>query len=67
MTDDQQQALERVRDTCAVLRSFLHTTRTGVPAPVWHATYGQLTGDLQDAAEAAHRAGIPHGVIFANM
>jgi hypothetical protein len=45
----------------------MHTTRTGVPAPVWHATYCQLTGDLQDAVEGANRAGVPEDVIFANM
>ncbi|TQC46659.1 hypothetical protein EEB14_24945 [Rhodococcus sp. WS4] len=67
MNDDQRGALEQVRDTYDVLRSFMHTTRTDIPASVWHATYRQLTGELLDAVSAAQRAGIPEPVIFENM
>jgi hypothetical protein len=31
MNTEQHGALERVRDTCAVLRTFMHTENTGAP------------------------------------
>jgi hypothetical protein len=67
VTDEQRRALERVRDSCAVLGSFLHARTTDVPRAVRRVTYRQLTGDLMDAVAAAHSAGVPEPVIFDNM
>ncbi|CAG7639684.1 hypothetical protein SIM91_03620 [Rhodococcus opacus] len=57
-------ALEHVRDTYAVLRTFMRADNTGVPARVWRDTYRQLTGDLMNAVGAARTAGVPEHVIF---
>ncbi|CAG7634831.1 hypothetical protein SIM91_43405 [Rhodococcus opacus] len=67
MNHHQHDALERVRDAHAVLRSFMHLADTDIPTPVREDTYGQLTDELLDAVGAAHAAGIPEAVIFDNM
>ncbi|UZG59620.1 hypothetical protein [Rhodococcus opacus] len=64
MNADQHGALERVRDACAVLRTFMHAQHTGVSALVWYDTYRQLTGDLMDAVLGARTAGIPEHIIY---
>ncbi|MDV6248024.1 hypothetical protein R1X32_09025 (plasmid) [Rhodococcus opacus] len=64
MTTEQRGALEHVRDTYAVLRTFMRADNTGVPARVWGDTYRQLTGDLMNAVGAARIAGVPEHVIF---
>jgi len=67
MNADQHGALEQVRDTYAVLRTFLGTGNNGIPAIVWYDTYRQLTGDLFEAVVDARRTGIPERIIFDTM
>ncbi|MDT2007108.1 hypothetical protein FXW78_25820 [Rhodococcus opacus] len=67
MNHEQRGALERVRDACAVLSSFMLLADTDIRAPVRGDTYRQLTDELLDAVDAAEAAGIPEAVIFDNM
>lgn len=67
MNAEQQGAFEQLRDTYAVLRTFMSTDNTGVPATIWYDTYRQLTGDLVDAVDGARRAGIPAHIIVDTM
>lgn len=69
MNAEQRHALEQVRDTCAVLHSFMGTTDSTrrISALVWYDTYRQLTSELMDAVVGAQLAGVPEHVIFDNM
>ena len=69
MNDDQRRSLEQVRDTCAMLDSFLTTHPSDRPPPesVRSATFEQLTDDLLDAVTAAQNAGVPEHRIFDSM
>jgi hypothetical protein len=69
MNAEQRHALEQVRDTCAVLHSFMGTTdhTRRVPVMVWYDTYEQLTSELIDAVVGAQLAGVPEHVIFDSM
>ncbi|CAG7633497.1 hypothetical protein SIM91_44075 [Rhodococcus opacus] len=68
MNDDQRRALERVRDTCTMLHSFLTTHPSDRPPErVRSDTFAQLTDDLFDAVTAAQTAGIPEHRIFDSM
>ncbi|MFC9769455.1 hypothetical protein [Rhodococcus jostii] len=68
MNEEQRRALERVRDTCALLHTFL-SIHPGDPPPerVRSATFAQLTDDLMDAVAAAQTVGVPEGRIFDSM
>ncbi|PQP18978.1 hypothetical protein [Rhodococcus opacus] len=65
MTDEE--LLERVRDACVVLHSFLRTARSGIAVSAREGTYRQLTDELRDAVDAAQAAGVPEAVIFDTM
>lgn len=68
MNDEQRRALERVRDTCALLDSFLTTHPSDRPPErVRSATFEQLTDDLLDAVTTAQSAGVPEHRIFDSM
>ncbi|TQC43014.1 hypothetical protein EEB14_45460 [Rhodococcus sp. WS4] len=68
MNQDQRRALEQVRDTCAMLHSFMNTDPGDPPRErVRSATFQQLTDDLLDAVTAAESAGVPEHLIFDSM
>ncbi|MGW4341051.1 hypothetical protein ACWEK5_51235 [Rhodococcus koreensis] len=68
MNQDQRRALERVRDTCAVLHCFMNTDPGDPPRErVRSATFRQLADDLLDAVTAAETAGVPEYLIFDSM
>ncbi|MFC0447391.1 hypothetical protein [Rhodococcus jostii] len=68
MNQDQRRALEQVRDTCAMLHSFMNTDLRDRPRErVRSATFQQLTDDLLDAVTAAESAGVPEHLIFDSM
>nr|WP_271212232.1 hypothetical protein [Rhodococcus wratislaviensis]GLK38659.1 hypothetical protein GCM10017611_55260 [Rhodococcus wratislaviensis] len=67
MNAEQQGALEQVRDTHVLLRTFISTNNKRVPAIIWYDTYRQLTGDLLDAVVGARSVGVPEHVIFETM
>ncbi|MFC9361411.1 hypothetical protein ACFTZB_33125 [Rhodococcus sp. NPDC057014] len=68
MNENQCRALEHVRDTCAMLESFLTTHPNDRPAErVRSATFEQLADDLLDAITAARNVGVPDHRIFDSM
>ncbi|MBC2638136.1 MULTISPECIES: hypothetical protein [unclassified Rhodococcus (in: high G+C Gram-positive bacteria)] len=73
MNQNQRRALEQVRDTCAMLHSFMDTDVMDTDAGdqplqrVLSATFQQLTDDLLDAVTAAESAGVPEHLIFDSM
>ncbi|RZL77411.1 MAG: hypothetical protein EOP32_25045 [Rhodococcus sp. (in: high G+C Gram-positive bacteria)] len=68
MNQDERRALERVRDTCALLHGFMNTDPGDPPRErVRTATFQQLTDDLLDAVTAAETAGVPERLIFDGM